>query len=75
QPTSRGTVGVRSKLGVVQVGFRTVRVGAFPISIASAELDEQSRRRSIRERAAKIRAELGNPKNILLGVDRLDYTK
>src|SRR5262245_1704156 len=50
QPTSRGTVGVRSKLGVVQVGFRTVRVGAFPISIASAELDEHSRRRSVRER-------------------------
>jgi trehalose 6-phosphate synthase len=75
QPTSRGTVGVRSKLGVVQVGFRTVRVGAFPISIASAELDEHSRRRSVRERATKIRAELGNPKNILLGVDRLDYTK
>ncbi|BDT84793.1 trehalose-phosphate synthase [Nocardia cyriacigeorgica] len=75
QPTSRGTVGVRSKLGVVQVGFRNVRVGAFPISIASAELDEHSRRRSVRERAAKIRAELGNPKNILLGVDRLDYTK
>ncbi|MFD4430679.1 trehalose-6-phosphate synthase [Nocardia sp. NPDC058497] len=75
QPTSRGTIGVRSKLGVVQVGFRTVRVGAFPISIDSAELDEHSRRRSVRERAAKIRAELGNPKNILLGVDRLDYTK
>nr|WP_028476231.1 trehalose-6-phosphate synthase [Nocardia sp. CNY236] len=75
QPTSRGAVGVRSKLGVVQVGFRTVRVGAFPISIASAELDEHARRRSVRERAAKIRAELGNPKNILLGVDRLDYTK
>src|SRR5690349_5485904 len=75
QPTSRGTVGVRSKLGVVQVGFRTVRVGAFPISIASAELDELSRRRSVRERAAQIRRELGNPKHILLGVDRLDYTK
>ncbi|MEU8897835.1 trehalose-6-phosphate synthase [Nocardia sp. NPDC048505] len=75
QPTSRGNVGVRSKLGVVQVGFRTVRVGAFPISIASAELDELSRRKSVRDRAAKIRAELGNPKHILLGVDRLDYTK
>ncbi|MGW0178622.1 alpha,alpha-trehalose-phosphate synthase (UDP-forming) [Nocardia sp. NPDC003345] len=75
QPTSRGTVGVRSKMGVVQVGFRTVRVGAFPISIDSAGLDEHSRRRSVRERAAQIRAELGSPKNILLGVDRLDYTK
>lgn len=75
QPTSRGTVGVRSRMGVVQVGFRTVRVGAFPISIASAELDEYSRRRAVRERAAQIRAELGGTRNILLGVDRLDYTK
>ncbi|TXG92290.1 trehalose-6-phosphate synthase [Rhodococcus rhodnii] len=75
QQTSRGTVGVRSKLGVVQVGFRTVRVGAFPISIASGELDEQARSRKIRDRAKAIRKELGNPKHILLGVDRLDYTK
>ncbi|WP_346764616.1 trehalose-6-phosphate synthase [Rhodococcus sp. HNM0569] len=75
QQTSRGTVGVRSKLGVVQVGFRTVRVGAFPISIASGELDEQSRRKSIRDRAKQIRKELGNPTHIMLGVDRLDYTK
>jgi len=73
--TSRGNVGVRSKLGVVQVGFRTVRVGAFPISIASGDLDEQSRRKSIRDRAKQIRKELGNPKRIMLGVDRLDYTK
>ncbi|MEU4315115.1 trehalose-6-phosphate synthase [Nocardia sp. NPDC024068] len=75
QPTSRGTIGVRSKMGVVQVGFRTVRVGAFPISIDSAGMDEHSRRRSVRERAAQIRSELGSPKNVLLGVDRLDYTK
>lgn len=75
QPTSRGTVGVRSKLGVVQVGWRTVRVGAFPISIDSGELDEQSRSKSIRDRARQIRKELGNPKHIMLGVDRLDYTK
>jgi len=73
--TSRGTVGVRSKLGVVQVGFRTVRVGAFPISIASGELDEQARSRTVRARARTIRKELGNPKHVLLGVDRLDYTK
>lgn len=75
QPTSRGAVGVRSKLGVVQVGFRTSRVGAFPISIDSGQLDALSRRRSIRDRAKQIRKELGNPKHILLGVDRLDYTK
>jgi len=73
--TSRGTVGVRSKFGEIDVGFRTVKVGAFPISIDSTALDQQSRSRAIRQRAREIRSELGNPRKILLGVDRLDYTK
>ncbi len=73
--TSRASVGVRSRFGEVHVGFRTVKVGAFPISIDSAELDQKGRNRDIRKRAREIRAELGNPRTILLGVDRLDYTK
>jgi len=73
--TSRATVGVRSRFGEVNVGFRTVKVGAFPISIDSTALDQQARTRSIRQRAKEIRHELGNPRKILLGVDRLDYTK
>lgn len=73
--TSRASVGVRSRFGEVQLGFRTVKVGAFPISIDSAELDAKGRNRDIRRRAREIRAELGNPRKILLGVDRLDYTK
>jgi trehalose 6-phosphate synthase len=73
--TSRATIGVRSRLGEINVGFRTVKVGAFPISIDSTALDQQSRSRAIRQRAREIRKELGNPRKILLGVDRLDYTK
>lgn len=73
--TSRASVGVRSRFGEVQYGFRTVKVGAFPISIDSAELDGKARNRTVRQRARQIRAELGNPRKILLGVDRLDYTK
>ena len=73
--TSRGSVGVRSRFGEVRVGSRTVRVGAFPISIDSAELDRKSRDRDVRRRAKELRAEVGNPRKILLGVDRLDYTK
>jgi trehalose 6-phosphate synthase len=73
--TSRGSVGVRSRFGEVQSGFRTVKVGAFPISIDSAALDDTSRHRSVRQRAREIRAELDNPRKVLLGVDRLDYTK
>jgi trehalose 6-phosphate synthase len=73
--TSRGAVGVRSRFGEVELGSRTVRVGAFPISIDSNQLDQKARDRSVRRRAREIRAELGNPRKVLLGVDRLDYTK
>uniref|UniRef100_UPI0035CB66B3 alpha,alpha-trehalose-phosphate synthase (UDP-forming) n=1 Tax=uncultured Mycobacterium sp. TaxID=171292 RepID=UPI0035CB66B3 len=73
--TSRGAVGVRSRFGEVDLGSRTVRVGAFPISIDSAELDQKARDRSVRRRAREIRAELGHPRKVLLGVDRLDYPK
>ncbi|CAM2782381.1 trehalose-6-phosphate synthase [Saccharomonospora xinjiangensis] len=72
---SRGSVGVRSRPGMVQVGDRTVRVGAFPISIDAAGLDSLARSKAVQERAAQVRRDLGDPKVVLLGVDRLDYTK
>jgi len=73
--TSRGFVGVRSRHGEVQTDGRTVRVGAFPISIDSAGLDTMARQPQARERADATRAELGAPRRVILGVDRLDYTK
>ena len=73
--TTRASVGVRSRLGEVWLGDRTIKVGAFPISIDSAELDRMGRNRDIRRRAKQIRAELGSPRKLLLGVDRMDYTK
>jgi trehalose 6-phosphate synthase len=73
--TSRGSVGVRSRFGEVEFGSRTIKVGAFPISIDSTALDQQARSRAVRQRAREIRSELGDPRKILLGVDRLDYTK
>jgi trehalose 6-phosphate synthase len=73
--TTRASVGVRSRFGEVWLGERTIKVGAFPISIDSAELDHQGRNRQIRRRARQIRAELGGPRKVLLGVDRMDYTK
>jgi trehalose-6-phosphate synthase len=50
-------------------------VGAFPISIDFAGLDELARRPDVQARARQIRRELGDPEVVLLGVDRLDYTK
>ncbi len=73
--TSRGAVGVRSRFGEVELQSRSVRVGAFPISIDSGALDRAARERNVRRRAREIRAELGDPRKIMLGVDRLDYTK
>ncbi|MEO6822061.1 MAG: trehalose-6-phosphate synthase [Candidatus Nanopelagicales bacterium] len=56
-------------------GTRRVKVGAFPISIDTAEYDSLARRPDVRARAAAIREAVGSPTHLLLGVDRLDYTK
>ncbi len=53
---------------------RDVRVGTFPISIDSREFSRRARRPEVRERANTLKAnETG--RQIVLGVDRLDYTK
>ncbi|MGB3374421.1 MAG: trehalose-6-phosphate synthase [Microbacterium sp.] len=54
---------------------RVSQVRAFPISIDTTPYRELAQRPDIRARAVEIREGLGNPKHILLGVDRLDYTK
>lgn len=54
---------------------RTVLVRAFPISIDANQYQELARRPEIQRRAREIREELGDPATIMLGVDRLDYTK
>lgn len=54
---------------------RRVIARAFPISIDAQSYVELAQRPEVKARAAQIREELGNPKTIMLGVDRLDYTK
>ncbi len=54
---------------------REVRVGAFPVSIDSRAESELASREDVRARAREIRQALGDPDVVLLGVDRLDYTK
>lgn len=53
----------------------SVRVGAFPISVDARELSELAKTAEVRRRAEQIREDLGSPEVVLLGVDRLDYTK
>jgi trehalose 6-phosphate synthase len=54
---------------------RTVRIGAFPISVDCEQIVAMANDSAIRARARDIRRELGDPELVLLGVDRLDYTK
>lgn len=56
-------------------GRRRVIAKHFPISIDAGGFEEMAKRPEIQERARQIREDLGNPKTIMLGVDRLDYTK
>ncbi|HEY0216573.1 MAG TPA: trehalose-6-phosphate synthase [Cellulomonas sp.] len=71
--TTRGQmITLTGKDGQVQ---RHVRAASFPISIDSKAFDAMARTPEVQQRAREIRAELGDPKILLLGVDRLDYTK
>ncbi len=54
---------------------RTVRATSFPISVDSPTLDAAAREESVASRVQEIRFELDAPRRVLLGVDRLDYTK
>jgi trehalose 6-phosphate synthase len=72
---ARRLVRARTRGGDVRRGGRTIHVGTFPISIDVKEFEEIAAGRWTRRRAASIRARLGDPEVILLGVDRLDYTK
>jgi trehalose 6-phosphate synthase len=54
---------------------RTVAARAYPISIDVDEMEKLANADNVIARAAEIREELGNPEKVLLGVDRLDYTK
>ncbi len=54
---------------------RSVLAKAYPISIDAQGFEELARSERVTQRAAEIRASLGNPKKVLLGIDRLDYTK
>ncbi|MBI4943251.1 MAG: bifunctional alpha,alpha-trehalose-phosphate synthase (UDP-forming)/trehalose-phosphatase [Actinobacteria bacterium] len=77
--TTRGDAvlvdGRRARRGARLEAARPVVCKPFPISVDSTALEELARRPEVLERAKEIRAELGEPDTLVLGVDRLDYTK
>jgi trehalose 6-phosphate synthase len=54
---------------------RTVRASAIPISVDFRGLEALARTPAVIARSAEIRESLGSPRTLMLGVDRLDYTK
>jgi len=73
---ARNRMGLRTRGDRIHLpDDRVVRAKAFPISIDVGELEELARKPETEQRAREIRDEVGNPAHILLGVDRLDYTK
>ncbi len=72
--TTRGSL-VRVPPRDAGAGTREVRAGAFPVSIDAAAFGRLASREDVRKRATVIRNALGEPEVVLLGVDRLDYTK
>ena len=58
----------------VRLGSRTVRVGAFPIGIDFRAYEETARSEEVTRRVLELRERMG-PAHLILGVDRLDYTK
>ena len=54
---------------------RRVRASAIPISVDFRGLEALAKDPAVRQRAKEIRTSLGDPKVLMLGVDRLDYTK
>ena len=66
--------GAEADIDRVRVGGRTIRLGAFPMGIDTGAFVAQAQDPDVQAKAATLRREAGGRK-ILLGVDRLDYTK
>ncbi|MGI9598742.1 MAG: alpha,alpha-trehalose-phosphate synthase (UDP-forming) [Acidimicrobiales bacterium] len=61
--------------GELLVDGRLVRTQRAPIGIDVDEFRNLARSPEIEHRARQLRAEMGHPDKVILGVDRLDYTK
>ncbi len=66
--------GLTPQVDRVEVNGREVRFGVFPMGVDARAFSDAAQRPEVVEAARRIREEAGGQR-ILLGVDRLDYTK
>jgi trehalose 6-phosphate synthase/phosphatase len=65
-------LGVEPDFDVVQHEGRAVRLGVYPISIDVDEFEQLASSETVRAESERIRSD---PRALILGVDRFDYTK
>ena len=66
--------GVEADIDRVRIGHREVRLGVFPMGVDAASFGALAADPDVRTRIEGIRREAGG-RRIVVGVDRLDYTK
>jgi len=66
--------GIETDIDRVRIGAREVQLGVFPMGVDAAQFGDLAREPAVIAEAAAIRAEAGG-RRIVLGIDRLDYTK
>lgn len=65
----------RVEQGILRIHDRGVHVDAYPISTDFERYASLAARPSVIERSLQLRQQVGQGRKIILGVDRLDYTK
>jgi trehalose 6-phosphate synthase len=72
---TRRIIGATGTDSVIRHEDRQIKVAAFPISVDTRQLTRIASDPNVQARAKQIRSDLGDPEFVMLGVDRLDYTK
>jgi trehalose 6-phosphate synthase/phosphatase len=66
--------GVEAQINSVRVGSRDVKLGVFPMGVDASEWSMVSQSEAVGSQLRRLRESAGE-RRIILGVDRLDYTK
>jgi trehalose 6-phosphate synthase len=61
--------------GVLEFHGRTIHVGCYPISVDVEQFEVMARDPKIIAKSKELRGRIGQSRKIMLGIDRLDYTK
>ena len=72
---AREITGAQGPASALEYDGRLVRAHAVPISVDLAQSEAAGNAPGAKAAADRLRQDLGDPEHVILGVDRLDYTK